>query len=333
MLEQNSLIPGWVAPDFWSGKTVGVTGGTGFLGKHLIALLKKLDINFNIYDSRKVNLLDPLETIEVIVDNDIIIHLAGVVGGIGFNKENPYRLFYDNFTMGYNLINSFKEWRNDYKKLVLMGTICSFPRTPKTIPFIEEELFDGYPEETNAPYGIAKRTLWVMADAYSRQLKNNFQINSNIIYLMPTNLTGEYDHFEENKSHVIPAMIKKFVYAKWKGMPSVELWGTGKASREFLYAGDCAKAILMATQNYNDISPVNIGTGEEITIRELAETIRSMIEYDCEIIWNDEYPDGQPRRCLNTEKAYKLFGFKAETSFKEMLSRTINWYCDKAKKE
>lgn len=320
MQEQNFPIPGWVAHDFWKGKTVGVTGGTGFLGKHLISLLKKLDIDFNIYDSRRVNLLDPLETIEVITGNDIIIHLAGVVGGIGFNMENPYRLFYDNFTMGYNIINSFQEWRPHNKKLVLIGTICSFPCKPKTIPFIEEELFDGYPEGTNAPYGIAKRTLLTMADACKRQF------NTNIIYLMPTNLLGEYDHFEESKSHVIPAMIKKFVYAKWKGMPSVELWGTGTASREFLYAGDCAKAILMATQNYDEIFPVNIGTGKEITIKRLAETIRDMIYCDCKIVWNKDYPDGQPRRCLNTEKAFNLFGFKAETEFLDALEKTIKWY-------
>jgi GDP-L-fucose synthase len=305
--------------DFWTSKVIAITGGNGFLGKHLITLLKKkkpkeiVMPEFPDYDFRKLEDCKRLMQLKP----DIVIHLAAKVGGIGLNREKPGELFYDNLIMGLQLVEMARQ--NNVKKFVAIGTICAYPKyTP--VPFKEEELWNGYPEETNAPYGLAKKMLLVQSQAYRQQ----YGFNS--IFLLPVNLYGPGDNFDPKSSHVIPALIKKMVDAKKSNRKEVVVWGTGKASREFLYVEDCAKGILLATEKFNSSDPVNLGAGFEITIKELAQKIKEKTGFLGSLKWDITKPDGQPRRSLDTSKALKEFGFKAETDFDKGLDATIEWY-------
>jgi len=248
---------------------------------------------------------------------DIVIHLAALVGGIGANRENPGRFFYNNLMMGVQMMEVGR--LRNIEKFVALGTICCYPKfTP--VPFKEENLWDGYPEETNAPYGLAKKMLLVQSQAYRQQ----YGFNS--IFLMPVNLYGPGDNFNPSSSHVIPALIRRCLEAKEEGKDELVVWGTGKASREFLYVEDCAQAIVLATESYNKSEPINIGAGFEITIKDLAELIAKLTEFEGKIVWDTSKPDGQPRRMLDTSKAEQEFGFKATVSFEEGLKKTIAWY-------
>ena len=303
-----------------------VTGSGGFLGKHVVRELENREhtvVSFRSFRQnttriRDRDLLDEGWTNDQICRNkpDVVIHLAAKCGGIGANMEKPGEFFYDNLKMGLNVIESCS--KQAISKIVVLGTVCGYPKYAP-IPFKEETFWDGMPEETNAPYGIAKKVLLTMLQAYRQQY------GFNGIYLIPVNLFGPNDHFGLENSHVIPALIRKFDAAKETGQ-SVTLWGTGSASREFLYVKDAAKAIADATEKYNGSEPVNIGAGFEITIKALAELIAKLIGFEGEIIWNIEMPDGQPRRCLDVSRAEKYFGFKAMTPFKEGLKETIEWY-------
>jgi GDP-L-fucose synthase len=299
-----------------------VTGGAGFLGKRLQAELIAQGLP-------RQNLLVPLIedfdlTREADVERmyrdmrpDIVIHLAALVGGIGANRENPGLFFYANMAMGLHLIEHAR--RVGLKKFVQVGTICAYPKfTP--VPFREEELWNGYPEETNAPYGIAKKALLVMLQSYRQQ----YGLNG--VYLLPVNLYGPGDNFDPKSSHVIPALIRKFCEAQEQGRDQVEAWGTGKASREFLYVDDCARGIALSVLRYDNPEPVNLGAGFEITIRDLTETIGRLVGFKGEIVWDPSKPDGQPRRCLDTTRAEKEFGFQASMPFEEGLRRTIEWW-------
>ncbi len=305
-------------------KKVIVTGGAGFLGKYIVKKLKERGCS-NIfvpkieeYDLR--NLGDIIK-IYKLAKADIVIHLAAVVGGIGANRENPGSYFYDNLIMGIQLIEEAR--KSGIEKFVAIGTICAYPKfTP--VPFKEEDLWNGYPEETNAPYGLAKKMLLVQSQAYRQQ----YGFNS--IFLLPVNLYGAGDNFDPKSSHVIPALIKKFYEAKINNDPEVTVWGTGNATREFFYVEDCAEAIILATEKYDKSDPVNIGAGFEISIKDLANLIGEIIGFKGEIIWDTSKPDGQPRRCLDTSRAKKEFGFKAKTGFREGLEKTIEWYINKA---
>lgn len=307
--------------NFWEGKRLTVTGGKGFLGNHLIKKLKEERACNNIfiadlpeYDLRNINDIKKMFNEQ---KPHIIIHLAAVVGGIGANKVNPGKFFYDNAIMGIQLIN--EAYLRKIEKFVAIGTICAYPKfTP--VPFKEENLWDGYPEETNAPYGLAKKMLLVQVQAYRQQ----YGFNS--IYLLPVNLYGPGDNFDPRSSHVIPALIKKCFDAKDKEENHIVVWGTGKASREFLFIEDAAKAIILATERYNKPDPVNIGAGFEITIRDLIKLIAKLTYFKGKIIWDKTKPDGQPRRCLDTSKAEYEFGFKAKIDLQEGLKRTIDWY-------
>ena len=304
----------------FSNKKILLTGGAGFVGKHVYKkLLEKGAKRENViiprskqYDLRKKEVCEKLTK-----GIDIVIHLAGNVGGIGYNREYPGSLFYDNITMGINLIEAAR--KNNVKKFVCIGTICAYPKyTP--VPFREENLWNGYPEETNAPYGIAKKALLVMLQAYKQQY------GFNGIYLLPVNMYGPGDNFEPEKSHVIPALIRKIAEAKERGDNKIIVWGTGKASREFLYVEDAAEGIVLATEKYNKSDPVNLGAGFEITIKELVYLLTKLMDFKGKIIWDKTKPDGQPRRMLDTSKAYKEFGFRARTPFEEGLKKTIAWY-------
>jgi len=301
-------------------KKVLVTGGTGFLGQHLVEELRRKGCK-NIITPRsyKYDLTFADDTQEMLLDlnSDVVIHLAASVGGIGLNQKEPGRLFYENLMMGVNLIEECRY--TVIEKLVLIGTICSYPKFCPA-PFKEEDLWNGYPEETNAPYGIAKKALLVMAQAYKQQ----YGLNS--IYLMPVNLYGPGDNFKEDSSHVIPALIKKFIDAKEKGMGEVEVWGTGKATREFLYVEDAARAIVMATESYDGPGPINIGSGVEIPIKDLVSLVQQFTGYFGKITWDTSKPDGQPRRLLDVSKAHKEFGFQASVSLEEGLKKTVDWY-------
>lgn len=303
---------------FWKHKKVLVTGGSGFLGSHLVNLLKELDPkevftpgSFQ-YDLRN---LDACK--EVVADKDIIIHLAGIVGGIGFNLSNPATMFYDNLIMGTQLMEQARI--AGVKKFVAIGTICAYPKfTP--IPFKEEDLWNGYPEETNAPYGLAKKMLLVQTQAYRKQY------NFNAIYLLPVNLYGPGDNFDLQSAHVIPSLIRKVDNALDKGDSQITVWGTGRPTREFLYVEDAAKGIILATQAYDKPDPVNLGSGMEVSIRELAEKICGIVGFKGEIVFDSSKPDGQPRRRLDVTRAKGEFGFLASTSFDKGLRRTIQWY-------
>ncbi len=307
---------------FWENKRVLITGGTGFLGSYVVGKLKKRGCK-NIFTprSRDYDLVHIKAVKRVYKDSkpDIVIHLAAVVGGIGANRANPGKFFYDNLMMGVQMMEQGRQF--GIEKFVALGTICCYPKfTP--VPFKEENLWNGYPEETNAPYGLAKKMLLVQSQAYRQQ----YEFNS--IFLMPVNIYGPGDNLDPKSSHVIPALIKKFIDAQPQPEPhtAITVWGTGKPTREFLYVEDCAEAIILATEKYNKSKPINLGAGFEISIKDLVELIAKLTAFKGKIIWDTSKPDGQPRRCLDTSKAEKEFGFKAKTPFEEGLKKTIDWY-------
>jgi len=306
--------------NFWPNKKVVVTGGAGFLGSFVIEKLKEHGCQsifipqIEEYDLREISAIKKMyETAQP----DIVIHLAAVVGGIGANQENPGKFFYDNAIMGIQLIEQARVYA--LEKFVCIGTICAYPKfTP--VPFKEEDLWNGYPEETNAPYGLAKKMLLVQLQAYREQY------GMNGIFLLPVNLYGPRDNFDPRSSHVIPALIKKCVEARRKKADHIVVWGTGEVSREFIYAEDAAEGIVLATEKYNKSDPINIGTGYEIKIKDLVTLIARLTDFNGEIVWDSSQPDGQPRRMLDTQKAAGEFGFKARTSFEDGLKKTIEWY-------
>ncbi|MEY2912140.1 MAG: hypothetical protein RLZZ184_1449 [Cyanobacteriota bacterium] len=301
-------------------KRILVTGGAGFLGRQVIDQLCQ-----NGADRDKITVtrshdcdLRVWENCQRAVDQqDIIIHLAAHVGGIGLNREKPGELFYDNLIMGTQLIHA--AYQQGTEKFVCVGTICAYPKfTP--VPFKEDDIWNGYPEETNAPYGIAKKALLVQLQSYRQQY------GFNGIYLLPVNLYGPEDNFNPNSSHVIPALVRKVQEAQTRGEKQLPVWGDGSPTREFLYSTDAARGIVMGTQFYNDAEPVNLGTGYEISIKDLITLICELMEYDGEIVWETDKPNGQPRRCLDTERAKQAFGFTAEVEFRTGLKNTIDWW-------
>jgi GDP-L-fucose synthase len=310
--------------DYWQDKRVCVTGGAGFLGSYVVEKLQQRDCSsIFIPRSRDYDLRDRSAIRRMYEDArpNLVIHLAAVVGGIGANLQNPGRFFYDNLIMGTHLIDEAKE--RELEKFVVVGTICSYPKfTP--VPFKEDELWKGYPEETNAPYGLAKKMLLVQTQAYRQQY------NLNSIYLLPVNLYGPRDNFDLASSHVIPALIKKCVDAKKNNERQITVWGTGTPTREFLHADDCAEGILLAAEKYNKADPVNLGSGREISIKSLVSLITELTGFDGEIVWDTTRPDGQPRRCLDTSRAEKEFGFKSRIDFKTGIRQTIDWYISQA---
>jgi GDP-L-fucose synthase len=305
---------------FWDGRRVTVTGGGGSLGKRVVARLQSagaMDVfvpRSSTYDLRTKDGID-----RALADGspNLVIHLAAVVGGIGANRENPGRFFYENAIMGIQLIEAARLAGVD--KFVSIGTVCSYPKfTP--VPFHEDDLWGGYPEETNAPYGLAKKMLLVQGQAYREQY------GFDAIYLIPVNLYGPGDNFDPRSSHVIPALIKKCVDTRERGDDHIDVWGTGSASREFLYVDDAAEGIILGAERYDGPDPVNLGVGQEITIRELVELIVRLTRFEGELRWDASKPDGQPRRALDTSRAREHFGFVAKTGFEEGLRRTIEWY-------
>jgi GDP-L-fucose synthase len=301
-------------------KRITITGGKGFLGKHLIRKFQERDFrNIAIADLPDYNLVGP-EDVKRLYDEtrpDIVVHLAAKVGGIGFNQENPASLFYDNLMMGVQLIH--EGYLRRIEKFVAIGTICAYPKfTP--VPFKEENLWNGYPEETNAPYGLAKKMMLVQSQAYRQQ----YGFNS--IFLLPVNLYGPGDNFDPRSSHVIPALIKKCADAIENHEEEITVWGTGQATREFFFVEDAAAAIVLATESYNKSEPVNIGPGFEISIKDLVALIAELTDFKGKITWDPAKPDGQPRRMLDTTRAFQEFGFKAKTGFREGLKKTIDWY-------
>jgi GDP-L-fucose synthase len=305
---------------FWEDKKILITGGAGFLGSSIVEQLYSRNVNksqISIPRSREMDLRSWNNCQQAVEGKDVVIHLAAKVGGIGFNQKYPGELFYDNAIMGIQIIEAARQ--ANVEKCVILGTVCAYPKfTP--VPFREEELWMGYPEETNAPYGLAKKMLLVQSQSYRQQ----YGFNS--IYLLPVNLYGPGDNFNPESSHVIPALIKKFTDAIRNNEKSVEIWGTGSASREFLYVDDAARAIILATEKYNKPDPVNIGAGNEIAIRNLVEIIAECTGFRGDIIWDTSKPDGQPRRGLDVSRAEREFGFKAEIGFEDGLKRTIEWY-------
>ncbi|MCG2735998.1 MAG: GDP-L-fucose synthase [Candidatus Methanoperedenaceae archaeon] len=301
-------------------KRITVTGGAGFLGQNIVKKLKDMGCR-DIFIPRSkdydlVNMED-VRRLYIDADPDVVIHLAAVVGGIGANSQNPGRFFYDNLMMGVQMMEQGRLHNID--KFVAIGTICCYPKfTP--VPFKEENLWNGYPEETNAPYGLAKKMLLVQSQAYRQQ----YDFNS--IFLLPVNLYGPGDNFDECSSHVIPAIIKKCIDAIENGDEEIEVWGTGKATREFIYVEDAAESIVLAAEKYNKSDPVNIGAGFEISIKELVELVVDITGFSGKVVWDSSKPDGQPRRCLDTSRAEKEFGFKAKMDFSDGLKRTIEWY-------
>jgi GDP-L-fucose synthase len=306
-------------------KRIVVTGGSGFLGRHLVKQLEALpDVEIFVPRKEVYNLVEIANVRRLLKDTkpDLIVHLAAIVGGIGANQQNPGRFFYDNLMMGVQLIEEARVC--EVRKFVAVGTVCAYPKfTP--VPFREEDLWNGYPEETNAPYGLAKKMMLVQSQSYRQQ----YGFNS--IFLLPANLYGPGDNFDPSSSHVIPALIRKCVEARERRDGHIDVWGTGNASREFLYVEDCAEAILKAAAAYNEGDPVNIGSGTEIKISELVNTIARLTGFDGEIRWQTDKPDGQPRRSLDVSRAHEKFGFRASTSFKDGLRRTIDWYEETAK--
>ena len=303
---------------FWKNKRVLLTGGNGFLGSHVSKELETRGALEIIIPNSETQDLTKENVRKSIVKNvDLIIHLAAVVGGIGFNRRSAGRIFYDNAIMGIGLMH--EAYLAGVKKFVAIGTVCAYPKfTP--IPFKEDDIWAGYPEETNAPYGLAKKMMLVQAQAYRDEY------NYNAIYLLPVNLYGPRDNFDPKSSHVIPALIRKFVEAKRNKSKSVTVWGTGKPTREFLYVTDAARAIVRATEHYNKPEPVNLGSGFEISIRELVEVIAELTDFKGKIVWDSSKPDGQPRRKLDTSRAKEEFGFEAKVNFQTGLKKTIKWF-------
>lgn len=299
-------------------KRITVTGGAGFLGSHVVTRLKERGAEVFVPRSRDYDLVsgEAVQRLYRDARPEVVIHLAAQVGGIGANRENPGRFFYENIMMGVQLMEKGRQ--AGLEKFVAVGTVCAYPKfTP--VPFREEDLWLGYPEETNAPYGLAKKMLLVQAQAYREQY------GFNAIYLLPVNLYGPRDSSDPAKSHVIPALIKKCCDAIDRGDTEIEVWGTGSASREFLYVDDCALAIVLATERYEKPDPVNIGAGSEISIKDLVQLIAQLTGFRGTIRWDASKPDGQPRRCLDVSRAEKEFGFRAQTSFEDGLRRTIEW--------
>lgn len=303
---------------FWKNKRVLITGGKGFLGGHLVEKLKELrPQRIRIADRDRFDLRNFDDCLRATKGMDVVIHLAANVGGIGYNRKHPADLFDDNILMGTNMLRAAR--KNKVKKFVSLGTICAYPKfTP--VPFKEKDLWSGYPEETNAPYGLAKKMQLVQAQAY----RNQYGFNA--IYLLPVNLYGPKDNFDPKSSHVIPALIRKFVEAKDKNKKEVVVWGSGRATREFLFVEDAAKGILLASEKYDNAEPINLGTNSEISIRELANLIKRLVDHEGKIVWDKSRPDGQPRRRVSAQKAKKEFGFNAETPFEDGLKETIDWF-------
>lgn len=302
------------------GKHILVTGGAGFLGSHIVEVLQRRGVpeeRIFIPRSTEYDLRKRTECEKVVSRKDIVIHLAAKVGGIGYNQAHPGELFYDNIVMGAYMMEAAR--RAGIEKFVVLGTICAYPKfTP--VPFREKDLWNGYPEETNAPYGLAKKALLTQAEAY----RTEYGLNA--IYLLQANLYGPRDTFDPQRSHVIPALIKKVADAKQMKQNFVELWGTGRATREFLYVEDAALGIVRATEHYDKPEPVNLGSGKEISIRELIELICRLMDFQGEIRWDSTKPDGQPRRMLDVSRAEREFGFRVKTDFEDGLKRTIAWY-------
>jgi len=304
----------------WAEKRICVTGGAGFLGTYLIKDLRQRGAkNIFIPTIEAYDLVDPEAIQRMLADSnpDVIIHLAAHVGGIGANQERPAEFFYDNLMMGVQLMH--QAYKHGVEKFVAIGTVCAYPKfTP--VPFREDDLWDGYPEETNAPYGLAKKMLLVQSQSYREQ----YGFNS--IFLLPVNLYGPGDNFNPRSSHVIPALIRKCVEAKEAGDDHIVVWGDGSPTREFIYVKDAARGIALATERYNESAPVNIGSGFEISIKDLVEKIASMTGFKGDLVWDTSKPNGQPRRALDTSRAKEKFGFEAHTDFNEGLQATIDWY-------
>jgi GDP-L-fucose synthase len=299
---------------------VAVTGGAGFLGRFVVEKLGRYPgVEIIVPRSREYDLVHEAQVKRLLADADpdLVIHLAAVVGGIGHNQKNPGRFFYVNLLMGTQLIEQSR--LHGVKKFVAIGTVCAYPKFTPT-PFKEDDLWSGYPEETNAPYGLAKKMMLVQSQSYREQ----YGFNS--IFLLPANLYGPGDNFDLETSHVIPALIRKCVEARQNGRPFIEAWGSGQVSREFLYVEDCAEGIVRASALYNEPEPVNLGSGNEVLIKDLVETIARLTGFNGEIRWRSDRPDGQPRRQLDTSRAEEKFGFRAQTSLEEGLKRTIAWY-------
>ena len=331
---QPSTINFQLSTDFWRGRRVIVTGGAGFLGSFIVDKLKERGAaeiivprieQYNLMDIQDIQRMyddalgskENLQPSTIQANNLIIIHLAALAGGIGANRARPADFFYINLMMGVQLMH--EAWKRGVEKFVALGTICAYPKfTP--LPFQEENLWEGYPEETNAPYGLAKKMLLVQAQAYRDQY------DFNAIYLLPVNLYGPRDNFNLETSHVIPALIRKCLEAKERGDRHVSLWGDGSPTREFLYVEDAAEGILLAAERYNGREPVNLGSGNEISIRDLAQTIARLTGFKGELIWDTTKPNGQPRRALDVSRAEESFGFRAKMSFEEGLCRTVEWY-------
>jgi GDP-L-fucose synthase len=300
-------------------KRVAVTGGAGFLGRFVTEKLRALGADVFVPRQRDYDLIEKDSIVRMLRDShpDLVIHLAAVVGGIGHNKKNPGKFFYDNLMMGTQLIEQSR--LHGVKKFLATGTVCAYPKfTP--VPFKEDDLWNGYPEETNAPYGLAKKMMLVQSQAYREQ----YGFNS--IFLLPANLYGPGDNFDLETSHVIPALIRKCVEARHAGADFVEVWGSGTASREFLYGEDCAEGIVKAAAQYDEADPVNLGNGREVVIKDLVELIARLTGFEGELRWQTDKPDGQPRRQLDTRRAWEKFGFEAQTSLEQGLRQTIDWY-------
>ena len=306
--------------EFWKNRRVCVTGGAGFLGSFITARLRERGATeIFIPTIEKYDLVDPNSIRRMLSDSrpDVIIHLAAQVGGIGANREHPAEFFYNNLMMGVQLMH--QAWQTGVEKFVAIGTVCAYPKfTP--VPFREDDIWDGYPEETNAPYGLAKKMLLVQAQAYRQQY------GYNAIFLLPVNLYGPRDNFHLESSHVIPALIRKCIEAQEAGQQELVVWGDGSPTREFVYVEDAAEGIVLASERYNDPDPVNIGSGHEISIKDLAMLIARLSGFEGRLVWDTSKPNGQPRRGLDTRRASERFGFKAQVDFEEGLRRTIEWY-------
>lgn len=313
-----------MSKDFWNNKNVLITGGNGFLGSHLVGQLKATGANVIAPSHDKYDLVRLEDVIRMYDDHptDIVIHLAAKVGGIGANREHPGSFFYDNLMMGVQLMH--QAYLRKIDKFVALGTVCAYPKnTP--VPFKEEDLWSGYPEETNAPYGLAKKMMLVQSQGY----REEYGFNS--IFLLPVNLYGPRDNFDPSSSHVIPALIKKCIDAISNGDQEIVVWGDGSATREFLYVDDAAEAIVLATEKYNSSDPVNIGSSFEISIKDLVELIAKHTGFTGKITWDTTKPNGQPRRKLDVSRAKQEFGFESHTQFDEGLKKTISWYKDTQK--
>jgi GDP-L-fucose synthase len=312
---------------YWQNRRVCVTGGAGFLGKVVVDKLRKRGaVDIFVPAQEQYDLVQPDGVARLLADArpDVIIHLAAHVGGIGANREHPAEFFYDNLMMGVQLMH--ESWKLGVEKFVAIGTVCAYPKfTP--LPFKEDDLWNGYPEETNAPYGLAKKMLLVQAQAYRQQY------GFNAIFLLPVNLYGPGDNFDPRSSHVIPALIRKCIEAQRSGQFEIEVWGDGSPTREFLYVDDAAEGIMLATEKYSGPDPVNLGSGYEITIKDLAELIARLSGFRGQLVWDTSKPNGQPRRALDVSRAAQYFGFRAQMDFEEGLRRTIEWYRSQPEQE